>query len=263
MSEVEISEQATNPSPQAPPLTALFGLYVLQWLATAVVIAVFVTTFIFQAFQIPSESMEKTLLVGDYLLVNKACYGHSSIWNWLMPYRPIQRQDIIVFRFPVDPREHIVKRVIGIPGDHIRLVDKHVYVNGVRQEDSYASFNAGWPNAYRDNFPNVHFQGDRNSDTGRWFQQVEKLTEDDQLIVPENSYFVMGDNRDDSYDSRYWGFVPRENIEGRPLLIYWSSERAEQPMAGTASSGKLANLIFNVSQMFSNLRWHRILRIPQ
>ncbi len=263
MSEVEISEQATNPSPQAPPLTALFGLYVLQWLATAIVIAVFVTTFIFQAFQIPSESMEKTLLVGDYLLVNKARYGHSSIWNWLMPYRPIQRQDIIVFRYPVDPHEHIVKRVIGVPGDRVRLRDKHVYVNGVRQDDSYATFIAGWPDAYRDNFPMVHYDHGGIPESAKWYHEAQKLIENDELIVPEDSYFVMGDNRDNSLDSRYWGFVPRENIEGRPLLIYWSSERAEQPMAGTASSGKLANLIFNVSQMFSNLRWHRMLRIPQ
>lgn len=266
MSEVVATEQPGSLkqeecSPE-PPRTK-HALSALQSLAGTIVIAVFVITFVLQAFQIPSESMEKTLLVGDYLLVDKAHYGHSSFWSWLMPYRPIRHQDIIVFRYPVNPRQHFVKRVIAVPGDRVRLIDKHVYVNGVRQNDAFATFNPGWPNPYRDNFPAVHFEGDRNSDTARWFREVEKLTENDQLIVPEDCYFVLGDNRDDSYDSRYWGFVPRENIEGRPLVIYWSMDRIDQPMSMAPPSGKLANLTFNVSQLFDSLRWHRILRVPQ
>ncbi len=267
MSEVGAPPQPSSltqqESPPAPPGSSRNGLDVLQSLAGTIVIAIFVISFILQAFQIPSESMEKTLLVGDYLLVDKAHYGHSGIWNWLMPYRPIRRQDIIVFRYPVNPKQHFVKRVIAIPGDRIRLIDKHVYVNGVRQDDSYATFNPGWPNPYRDNFPAVHFEGDRSSDTGRWFSEVEKLTENDQLIVPQDCYFVMGDNRDDSYDSRYWGFVPRENIEGRPLVIYWSMDRPEQGMSATSRSGKLANLTSGITQLVNSLRWHRMLRIPQ
>jgi signal peptidase I len=239
------------------------GLSAIQSVAGTVVIAVFVITFILQAFQIPSESMEKTLLVGDYLLVDKAHFGHSGVWDWLMPYRPIQRQDIIVFRYPVNPHQHFVKRVIAVPGDRVRLKDKHVYVDGVRQDDSYASFNAGWPNSYRDNFPAVHFEGDRGSDTGKWAMEVEKLTENNQLIVPEHSYFVLGDNRDDSYDSRFWGFVPQENIEGRPLVIYWSVDRPEQVTSSAPPSGKLASLTLSVSQLLNNLRWNRMLRIPQ
>ena len=265
MSEVEIPEQAASPS-QPPPTASprpKRGLYEFQSLAMTVVIAVFVITFVLQAFQIPSESMEKTLLVGDYLLVDKAHYGQSSIWNRLMPYRPIQRQDIIVFRYPINPHQHFVKRVIAIPGDRVRLKDKQVYVNGVRQDDSYATFIAGWPDPYRDNFPAVHYEGGGIPDTPKWYHEAGKLIENNQLIVPENSYFVMGDNRDDSLDSRYWGFVPRENIEGRPLVIYWSMNRPHQPMVSAPPSGKLANLTFNVSQLFSNLRWHRMLRIPQ
>jgi signal peptidase I len=266
MSEVDVPEQpgeiTQQESPPAP-VREKGGLYALQSLAGTIVIAVFVITFVLQAFQIPSESMEKTLLVGDYLLVDKSHYGHSDFWNRLMPYRSIRRQDIIVFRYPINPHQHFVKRVIAIPGDRIRLVDKHVYVNGVRQDDAYATFNPGWPNPYRDNFPAVHFQGDRNSDTGKWFGEVEKLTENDQLIVPENCYFVLGDNRDDSYDSRYWGFVPRENIEGRPLVIYWSMDRPDAVMSPAPPSGKLANLTFNVTQLLDSLRWHRMLRIPQ
>jgi signal peptidase I len=266
MSEVGAPEQPVNvtleESPPAPPRSSN-GSYVVQSLAGTIVIAVFVITFLLQAFQIPSESMEKTLLVGDYLLVDKARYGRAGRWNWLIPYRPIRRQDIIVFRYPVNPKQHFVKRVIAVPGDRLRLINKHVYVNGVRQDDSYATFNPGWPNPYRDNFPVVHFEGDRNSDAGRWFREVEKLTDNDQLIVPENAYFVLGDNRDDSYDSRYWGFVPRENIEGRPLVIYWSMDRPNQMVSAATPSGKLANLISDVSQLVNSLRWHRMLRIPQ
>jgi len=268
MSEVGAQEKfdglaEVQHAPAPVPARSSKGLYTLQSLAGTIVVAVFVITFVLQAFQIPSESMEKTLLVGDYLLVDKAHYGHSGIWSWLMPYRPIRRQDIIVFRYPVNPRQHFVKRVIAVPGDRVRLKDKHVYVDGVRQDDSYATFNPEWPNAYRDNFPAVHFEGDRSSETGRWFREVEKLTEDDQLIVPENCYFVLGDNRDDSYDSRYWGFVPRENIEGRPLVIYWSMDHTDHGMDSDPPSGKLANLTLNVTQLLNSMRWHRMLRIPQ
>lgn len=266
MSEVGAPEQAAITAPQQTNSVAprsRNGLYVFQSLAGTIVIAVFVITFILQAFQIPSESMEKTLLVGDYLLVDKAHYGHPGMWSWLMPYRSIRRQDIIVFRYPINPKQHFVKRVIAVPGDRVRLINKHVYVNGVRQDDAYATFNPGWPNPYRDNFPAVHFEGDRNSDTGRWFREVEKLTDRDQLIVPEGCYFVLGDNRDDSYDSRYWGFVPRENIEGRPLVIYWSMARPNHVMMAGTPSGKLANLTSDVSQLANSLRWQRMLRIPQ
>jgi signal peptidase I len=233
----------------------------LQSLACTVVIAIFVITFVVQAFQIPSESMEKTLLIGDYLLVDKAHYGASRNWNWLLPYRPIQRQDIIVFRYPVNPHQHFVKRVIAIPGDHVRLVDKHVYVNGVRQEDAYATFNWLWRDKFRDDFPDGNFYRDRIS--ADWFIQAQKLIDNGELIVPEGSYFVLGDNRDDSYDSRYWGFVPRENVVGRPLMIYWSMDRTEAAMAPALSSGKLSSLTLNVTQLFNSLRWRRMLRIPQ
>ncbi len=259
----ELPKTFVHEPPHPAPVRSPNGLSAVQSVAGTVVIAVFVITFILQAFQIPSESMEKTLLVGDYLLVDKAHFGHSKVWDWLMPYRPIRRGDIIVFRYPVNPHQHFVKRVIAVPGDRVRLKDKHVYVDGVRQDDAYATFNAGWPNSYRDNFPAVHFEGDHSSDTGKWALQVEKLTENNQLIVPENSYFVLGDNRDDSYDSRYWGFVPRENIEGRPLMIYWSVDRPEQLASSAPSSGKLANLTLSAGQMWNSLRWNRMLRIPQ
>jgi signal peptidase I len=264
MSEVGTPEPIKTISeeqqPAAPARTGR-GLYSLQSLAGTIVIAVFVITFVVQAFQIPSESMERTLLIGDYLLVDKAHYGHSSMWNWLLPYRSIQRQDIIVFRYPVNPRQHFVKRVVAVPGDHVRLVNKHVYVNGVRQDDGYATFNWAWRDRFRDNFPDGGFYGDRIS--AKWFLQAQRLMDDGELIVPEGSYFVLGDNRDDSYDSRYWGFVPQENVVGRPLLIYWSMDRTETAMAEGQRSDKLSSLTVSVTQMLSGLRWHRMLRIPQ
>jgi signal peptidase I len=242
----------------APPKR---GLYSLQSLAGTIVIAVFVITFVVQAFQIPSESMEKTLLIGDYLLVDKAHYGESRAWSWMMPYRPIRRQDIIVFRYPVNPSQHFVKRVIAIPGDRVRLVNKHVYVNGIRQDDSYATFKSAWHDSFRDEFPDGGLYGERSSSS--WFAQAQRLTEQGALIVPEDCYFVMGDNRDDSYDSRYWGFVPRENIVGRPLMIYWSMNRDSTAAARTLPSDRLSSLTLNVTQWLSSLRVNRMLRIPQ
>lgn len=264
MSEAGTSEQIKTISKDPQALAAApvrRGLYSLQSLAGTVVIAVFVITFVVQAFQIPSESMEKTLLIGDYLLVDKAHFGHSRLWTWLLPYQPIHRQDIIVFRYPVNPHQHFVKRVVAVPGDHVRLLNKHVYVNGSRQDDGYATFNWAWRDRFRDNFPDGGFYGDRIS--AKWFVQAHRLMDDGDLIVPEGSYFVLGDNRDDSYDSRYWGFVPQENVVGRPLLIYWSMDRSETAPAGRAPSDKLSSLTVSVTQMLSGLRWHRMLRIPQ
>ncbi|MGZ4821719.1 MAG: signal peptidase I [Terriglobales bacterium] len=237
------------------------GMNSLQSLATTIVIAVFVIAFIMQAFQIPSPSMEKTLLVGDYLLVDKVHDGHSAFWRWLMPYRPIQRQDIVVFRYPLDPRQHFVKRVVAVPGDRVRLIDKHVYVNGVRQDDAYATFHWEQRDRFRDNFPtgNLLVLGMSSP----WYLQVHKLLDDGELIVPEGSFFVLGDNRDDSSDSRYWGFVPAENIVGRPLVIYWSVRRSASAAADGLPSDKLSSLAYDVTHMLQDLRWHRMLRTVQ
>lgn len=263
MMEVDSQQQPVVSPPKPPPAAdpAKGGFHSLQSLACTIVIAIFVITFIVQAFQIPSESMERTLLIGDYLLVDKAHFGSSRVWNWMMPYRPIRRQDIVVFRYPVNPHQHFVKRVMAVPGDHVRLVNKHVYVNGVAQDDAYATFNWSWRNRFRDNFPNGGFYGD--GITPQWFVQAQKLLDNGELVVPEGSYFVMGDNRDDSYDSRYWGFVPQENVVGRPLVIYWSMEHPDRVEAGGVTSDKLSSLTLNITQMFKSLRWRRMWRVPQ
>src|ERR1700687_732215 len=177
MSEVHVEPVV----PETPPPVAATtrkphadsnGMNSLQSLATTVVIAVFVITFVVQAFQIPSPSMEKTLLVGDYLLVDKVHDGHSALWRWLMPYQPVRQQDIIVFRYPLDPRQHFVKRVVAVPGDRVRLRDKHVYVNEVRQDDTYATFHWEQRDGFRDNFPDGNLMVLGMSSP--WYLQIHK-----------------------------------------------------------------------------------------
>ena len=231
----------------------------LQSLMGTVVIAVFVITFIVQAFQIPSPSMENTLLIGDYLLVNKLCYGGGGIADFFMPYRKVSRGDIIVFHYPVNPMQHFVKRVIGVPGDHLRLVNKKVYVNGTALTEPYVHFSRPSDDMFRDNFPRTDVL---SGPTPEWWVQMRKLVEDGELIVPEDSYFVMGDNRDNSYDSRYWGFVPKANIIGRPLVIYWSVQGSEMDPAAPSSIGdKLYHFAYALTHVFQVTRWSRTLRL--
>ena len=273
VSEVEQSAASVQPEAPAPadvqePAAATHPAHeregfagASQSLAATIAIAVFVITFIIQAFQIPSESMEDTLLVGDYLLVDKTHYGPSNGWSYFMPYRAIRRGDIIVFKYPVHPSQHFVKRVIGLPGDRVRLQRKRLFVNGKLQEESYVVDSLP-PDTYRDNFPN----GPRASlgVEASWYQQLEKLIEDGELIVPEGYIFVLGDNRDRSYDSRYWGFVPRENVIGRPLVIYLSLDMPEkEDIAGVGTSDKLSRFTYVVTHVFQNIRWKRTMRIVQ
>lgn len=238
----------------------IFGwVDVANFVAGAIVIAVFVVTFIVQAFQIPSESMENTLLIGDYLLVDKLHFGSDGFWSAVMPYRKVQRGDIIVFHYPVQPNVHFVKRVIAVPGDRLRLVDKKVYVNGKLLQEPYVRYSRPHDD-FRDDFPRLDM-GAVSGLNGSWWIQMQKLVDDNQLIVPEKSYFVMGDNRDDSLDSRYWGFVPQENIVGRPLVIYWSMRSADVDPAPITASDKLYRFLYAMSHLVQSTRWDRTLRL--
>ena len=239
------------------PIVSDFGSAVvssMQSLMGTIVVAIFVITFIVQAFQIPSESMENTLLVGDYLLVDKLCYGGRGLGDHIMPYEKISRGDVIVFHYPVDPRQHFVKRVIGVPGDHLRMVNKTVFINGKALNEPYVRFIEPPNNLFRDNFPRTDITAYNLE--GKWWLEMRKLVQDGELIVPEGHYFVMGDNRDDSQDSRYWGFVPRENIIGRPLLIYWSVKAVTDPPPGMAY-----RFAYALTHLFQNTRWNRTLRL--
>src|SRR5207244_156593 len=226
----------------------------LQSLLATVVIAVFVITFVVQAFQIPSESMENTLLIGDYLLVDKFRYGGSSMWDQVMPYRVVRRGDIIVFRYPVNPTQHFVKRVVGVPGDHVRMVGRQVYVNGSALKESYVRYSSPVHDMFRDEFPRLDIPVPRLE--GAWWRQMQKLAEDGPLSVPERSYFVLVDQRDASPGSRYWGFVPRENVIGRPLLIYWSVREEGPDMSSASSPGdKLIHFAYAATHLFQITRW--------
>jgi signal peptidase I len=230
----------------------------LQSLLATVVIAVFVITFVVQAFQIPSESMENTLLIGDYLLVDKLCYGGGGAGDWLVPYRKIRRGDIIVFHYPVHPAQHFVKRVVGIPGDRVRLVNKRVYINGVAMNEPYVRYTKFESDPFRDDFPRTDLPV--MGLEGNWWLQMRKLVDNGQLIVPEGHYFVMGDNRDDSLDSRYWGFVPRANIIGRPLLIYWSVRESTDVPGSPTAGDKLYHFAYAMTHVFQLTRWDRTFR---
>ena len=227
---------------------------------SVIVIALFVLTFIVQPFRIPSESMESTLMVGDFLLVNKMAESPpGSLWFWTLPYRDVHRGDIVVFHFPAKPSEYLVKRVIGVPGDHIRLIDGVVYINGKPQQEAYATYRGSYPDSFRDQFPTGAY-----TDPGvdpLWWVEVQRSLQNGELVVPANSYFALGDNRNNSRDSRYWGFVPRANIVGRPFVIYFSI-RGISPLDPTPLPGdKLSHGNSLLSALIDFARWDRMFQI--
>jgi len=251
----EVHTVSAPPSIEPAPRN---GETLVQSLLSIIVIVLFVITFIVQAFQIPSESMEKTLLIGDYLLVDKVHFGQGGISKWLMPYRELKRGDIVVFHYPVDPSQHFVKRVVGLPGDKLRLRNKTLFVNNVPVQENYAVHVPGDHSLYRDNFPSdPDFV--REVDT-RWRSEMWQHLHNGELTVPTDMYFVMGDNRDHSLDSRYWGFVPRENIVGRPLVVYLSLRNREEGNAD-GGNGKLVNSGRLLSHVWQFARWDRMFHL--
>lgn len=240
----EVAPAAPAASPRG---SAVLGA--AQSMAVTVVIALFVITFAVQAFQIPSESMENTLLIGDYLLVDKVLYG-SSARPGILPYRDVRRGDIIVFRPPHHPQQHFVKRVVGLPGDRVRMRGNQVWLNGSLLHESYA---------VHDNSAAGAMEGDP---ADAWARRLGSQLRAGELEVPAGQYFVLGDNRDHSLDSRYWGFVPRENIVGRPLLIYFSMERAGGiTQASAATDAGLSRLGKAFTKAVGSARWERTFRL--
>ena len=232
-------------------------LHAIQSLVYLIVVAVFIITFCVQPFRIPSGSMEPTLLVGDFLLVDKQ--GIATGDAGLLPSTRIRRGEIIVFHYPIDPSIHLVKRVVGMPGDHLKLRNGRVYINDVLLPESYAIYRPSMPDGYRDNFPRLQ-NADPNIDS-RWWIRMRGLIDDGELIIPADNYFVLGDNRNNSEDSRYWGFVPREAIVGQPLLVYFSVR-----LPGFDDSEVLASEAKQRSGTildgFSNFaRWDRVFRV--
>jgi signal peptidase I len=248
-------QAASSAAPQHPGHHEPKDLFGIQAFFTVVIFSIFVITFIVQAFQIPSGSMENTLLVGDFLLVDKLHYAGLPGSGRLLPYGKIERGDIVVFYFPVDASQFLVKRVIGMPGDHIRLRDKIVYVNGNPLQENYAIHKQWLPDGYRDNFPNQ--RGYSRDIDRRWRYELSNYVNGGELVVPADHYFVMGDNRDNSLDSRYWGFVPRANIVGRPLVIYLSVRGSEPGR----SNDKLIHSGQILAHLLDLARWDRMFRL--
>jgi signal peptidase I len=219
-----------------------------------ILILLFGTTTLVQAFIVPTGSMESTVLIGDHLLVDKLSYAPAdSFSKYLLPYTEPKRGDVIVFRYPMDIRQNFVKRVIGVPGDHIRIVDKVVYVNGKALVEPYTQHVDSRMEPYRDNFP----AAPNGPVADRAQEMLSAQVSNGELVVPPGNYFAMGDNRENSLDSRYWGFVPRENIIGKPLVIFWSYDAPTEQWAGDSGSHYL-DLAKN---FFTKTRWNRTLKL--
>jgi signal peptidase I len=234
----------------------------LESLLVTVLLALFATTFILQAFKIPSPSMETTLLVGDHLLVNKFIFGgHGAWYEKLLPYRPLERGDIIVFKYPYQDHTHYVKRVIGLPGDHLKIVDQRVFINGKVLSEPYVTHdpNVGYdPLNY--NFPPKGVQLYSSPMVPEWASDFRHYVHDDEIVVPAGKYFAMGDNRDHSADSRYWGFVDRDAIMGRPFLIYWSVDASSADYTPNTFFQRLTGIFETIAHLPTRTRWNRMLR---
>ena len=202
----------------------------------AVILALFVRTWAVQAFKIPTGSMENNLLIGDHLLVNKFVFGPAHRERILLPMRDIRRHDIVVFKYPDEPERDFIKRVIGLPGETVELRNKKVYINGQPLDEPYVHFLE----------PASHSQEITSFDVRERYGPVR---------VPEGQYFVMGDNRDNSQDSRYWGFLPRSYIKGRALMIYWSFDTGQEQDANQSAPAKILSVI---THFFTRTRWERI-----
>lgn len=227
-------------------------------LLQTVVVALFLLTFLLQPYLIPSESMEHTLLVGDFLLVNKQVYSTPGcLSRFLLPYHDVRRGDVVVFHHPDPPL--LVKRVVGIPGDRLRIEDGRVMVNGLPQDEPYAAFEPAAVNPFRDDFP-AKIYTDPEVDPV-WWRQMQNLTHDGELVVPPGEYFVLGDNRNHSKDSRFWGFVPRSQIVARPLFIYFSLTRPSTTDVQQAADDRLGHDRELSAKLTGFARWKRIFHV--
>ncbi|MBB5058715.1 signal peptidase I [Granulicella aggregans] len=240
----------------------------LASICTVLAIGLFVMTFIFQNFEIPSGSMEKTLLIGDHVVVDRVTLAPRTTWAPFLDYRPVHRGDVIVFLKPnpETPDLFLVKRAIGLPGDHIHLRNGILYLNGVAQDEPQAakpnnngSYQDAY-NAYRDDFPSLMASVDQGA-TASWSLEMPTNVENGDLVVPPGKVFAMGDNRTESLDSRYWGFVPQENIVGRPMFVYWSFNTPADQIEKTSVGDRLGFIVHIITHIFPGTRWSRTFHV--
>ena len=246
----------------AEPYTKSSSRDTLESLVVTVILAVFGTTFVLQAFKIPTGSMENTLLIGDHLLVNKFIFAQPvNFLTRLLPYRDLRRGDVVVFKFPpteeqTEPGEHFVKRVIGLPGDHIRIFHRRVFVNGQPLYEPYVNHTYTDELRPGDDFPPPESEYLRGS-TSAWGAEMASHVQNDELVVPPGKYFVMGDNREQSWDSRFWGFVPRSVVSGRPLMIYWSFETPRDEYMHNSLGDRISQTVDLIIHFPTKTRWRR------
>jgi signal peptidase I len=235
----------------------------LSSLAAVLVTGLFIITFVVQAFEIPSSSMEDTLLIGDHVFVNRVQFAPRSPWiGPLIPYRDVHFRDIVVFLHP-DPAEngmYVVKRIIGVPGDRIHLRNGVVYRNGIALDEPYINHDADTEDPYRNNFPSVPPEDGPNI-SANWLVDLPSHIQGDDLVVPPDHYFAMGDHRGVSLDSRYWGFIPKENVIGRPMFIYWSFETPADQYRKTSWGDRALFFGKVVLHFFDETRWKRTLNV--
>jgi signal peptidase I len=248
-----------NVEPEKPKETTV---EFLASMAAVLVTGLFIITFVMQAFEIPSSSMENTLLIGDHVFVNRIQFAPKSSWvGPFLPYRDVRRGDIVVFLSPAEPGLYVVKRIMGVPGDRIHLRNGVVYRNGEQLTEPYVIHNQdAYPNAYRDNFPAVP-PSEGNNVYPSWEQELPLHIQGSDIVVPADRYFAMGDNREVSLDSRYWGFIPKANIIGRPMFIYWSFDTPSDQYRRTSIGDRLGFLAHVVIHFFDETRWRRTLRV--
>jgi signal peptidase I len=252
------SIRTQSPAPHAHRLHLPTPAEALASLLRTLVVALFLLSFLIQPYLIPSESMERTLLIGDFLLVNKQILAPSdTLSRTLLPYREVQRGDIVVFHHPRPPL--LIKRVAGIPGDRIRVDDGHLSVNGVRIPEPYVAFEPTTYNPSRDVFPGTVYS-DPNVSLD-WWHKLPSLVQNGELVVPPGQYFVLGDNRNHSEDSRFWGLVPRDSIVARPMLIYFSVRRPSSTDVEQAPDDKLGHDRELTAKLVGFARWERIFRV--
>jgi len=208
----------------------------------AVILALFIRTFVVQAFKIPTGSMENNLLVGDHLLVNKFVFGPAptGLERALLPVDDIARGDVIVFKYPEEPERDFIKRVIGLPGETVELRRKQVYIDGQPIEEPY-----------------VHFLVPPSPE-GQEVAPYDVRESYGPVTVPADHYFVMGDNRDNSQDSRWWGFLPRDYVKGKALMVYWSFEPDRTDHRADGLGGAVSGAVGAVTNVFTRTRWDRL-----
>ena len=235
----------------------------LASLAGVLVTGLFIIIFMAQAFAIPSGSMENTLLVGDHVFVNRIQVAPATSWaKSFIPYDQIRRGDIVVFLSPQTPGLHVVKRIIGVPGDRIHLRNGIVYRNGQKLDEPYVLHDPGESfYGYRDDFPAVSPPTFDTSIWSEWRSSLPSFVAGEDIVVPPDSYFGMGDHRGVSVDSRFWGFIPRRNIIGRPMFIYWSFEASQEQYMGSSLSDRVEFVAHSIIHFFDETRWRRTLRV--